>query len=1011
MAGNVKFDVSSVSPEDSGFSGGYSNGSRGSYSVPGLDRSGSFREISDGRSFSSGAGTSKSNASPVMELPPLSQCLILEPITMGVSKYTRAGEMRMALGVSTFGNVSEDNSFAGAQSRPPTNFNTDEVKRFRSTVVDGSLKARNRMKRLDESLNKLNKYSEVFNSKKQHTNDRSSGSNLLKVGQSQRSSPELASQKLEDRNKNTVLNKRARTPIGDLRAEGRSNGISRQHQMLGKDKECGTDMPEENTRRLPAGGEGWDKKMKRKRTLNSVFPRPLDGDGELKKTMHGRPSNDSSIFTSDGHGFRSVSSNGANNSNKLDGSPSSASLSGRMALKNESEKTSLSRELTGMNKERLQKGNSKLNMREDPHLSSPSPITKGKASRGHRNGPGSAGNSSPNFSRMSGTPENWEQPLNVNKVHSLAGVNNRKRSLPTDSSSPPMAQWVGQRPQKISRNRRTNIVSPTSNPDVAQIPSEGLTTSEFSTRISGGLNGSFPVRNIMSSSQQLKAKLETAQSPARLSEGEENNTVENRMKDKVLGGSDIDEKGMNVHQHASPGFTKKNKLLVKDEVGDGVRRQGRSGRGSSIPKGSISPLREKPGSPAVAKPVRSTRPGPEKNGSKSGRPPLKKQFDRKGSIRTGPVPNSSSPDCTGESDDDRDEMLAAAQYACNASYNGCSSSFWKRWEPLFYVRVEDKAFLEEQLKAVENIQSNPSQLPVLDDNVMKCGSQTEKCWPHSFVLEESKLCVIDNGISESAKTNDHISQFQDHDSSRRGLDCEKGPNKLTTLYQRVLSALIVEDEFDEYEDNHFISDLPSLDIRDDPCTAVRSFCNGNVSYSRNSSAQVPMNEEIEEGDYSLPHPTGHEGPRPYQNEVNGSLNTSVRVSSSSLLDWEYDQMSMEEKLLLELQSIGVYPDTVPDLAEGEDELINEDIAQLEIQLSEQAGRKKAYFDRIHKAVEVDVERRDLEQVALDRLTELAYRKLLATRGSRTPNSEDDNDSLARMIRCTVLIGSHKGDKV
>ncbi|KAK9735169.1 hypothetical protein RND81_04G188200 [Saponaria officinalis] len=991
MAGNVKFEVSSVSPDDSGFSGGYPNGPRGSYSGPSLDRSGSFREVSDGRSFSSGAGSSKLNAAAVTDLPQISQCLNLEPIAMGDSKYTRAGELRRALGVLTFGNVSEDNSFAGAQSRPPPTFNTDEVKRFRSTIMDGSMKARTRVKKFDELLNKLNKYYDVANSKKQQINDRSGGSNMLKMGtQSHRMSPELAAQKLEDRNKNVVLNKRARTPMGDLRAEGRNNSIPRQPIGLGKDKdsakEGSSDIGEEKIRRLPAGGEGWDKKMKRKRSVSSVCPRPLDGDGELKRSMHGKIGNDPSILTSDGHGFRSGSANGASSSNKVDGSPSSASLNGRMTPKNEPEKTSQPRELAGMNKERLlQKGNTKLNIREEPHLFSPSSITKGKASRAHRRGPGSVGNSSPNFSRMAGTPEDCQQPLNVNKVHSLAGVNNRKRPLPTDSSSPPMAQWGGQRPQKISRNRRTNIVSPTSNPDEVQIPAEGCPTPDFSTRISGGMNGPLPVRNIMSSSQQLKAKLESAKSPARLSESEENSGVENRLKDKVLcGGADIDDKGTNDHQNASPGFfTKKSKLLVKDEIGDGARIKGRSGRGSSFSKGNISPLREKPDSPAVAKPARSSRPGSEKNGSKSGRPPLKKHSDRKGFRRSGPVPNTSSPDFTGESDDDREEILAAALFACNASYNGCSSSFWKRLEPVFYVRAEDKTFLEEQLKAIEKQQSNQTQIRVLDDNMMNHVSQMEARWAPSFVSGESKICLLDNGLTEPTKTGDFISQFQDHDSSYRGLDPEERPNNLSPLYQRVLSALIVEDEFEEYKDNHFASDSPSIAIRDDPCTTNRIFCNGNASQSRFSSTQISVQEEIDEGDYSLPHPNGQAGPGPYQNEVNGSLAISIHGSGSSSLDCdEYDQMCMDDKLLLELQSIGLYPDTVPDLAEGEDELINEDIAQLRKQLYEQAGKKKAYFERIHGAIENNnVLTRDHEKVAMDRLVELAFRKLLATRGN------------------------------
>jgi len=55
---------------------------------------------------------------------------------------------------------------------------------------------------------------------------------------------------------------------------------------------------------LPAGGEGWDKKMKRKRSVSSVFPRPVDGDGEHKRTMHGRPGNDAGIQNSDSVGIR-----------------------------------------------------------------------------------------------------------------------------------------------------------------------------------------------------------------------------------------------------------------------------------------------------------------------------------------------------------------------------------------------------------------------------------------------------------------------------------------------------------------------------------------------------------------------------------------------------------------------------------------------------------------------------------------------------------------------------------
>lgn len=80
--------------------------------------------------------------------------------------------------------------------------------------------------------------------------------------------------------------------------------------MLGKDKdgakEGSSDLGDEKIRRLPAGGEGWDKKMKRKRSvpMSNVISRPVDGDGELKRNMHGRISNDSGIHSSDAHSFR-----------------------------------------------------------------------------------------------------------------------------------------------------------------------------------------------------------------------------------------------------------------------------------------------------------------------------------------------------------------------------------------------------------------------------------------------------------------------------------------------------------------------------------------------------------------------------------------------------------------------------------------------------------------------------------------------------------------------------------
>ena len=80
-----------------------------------------------------------------------------------------------------------------------------------------------RGKIFDESLQKLNQYCEVFNSKKQQrneiiTNERSGGFNLLKIGtQSSRNPIELVNQKMEERTKNVVMNKRVRSSVAEIR--------------------------------------------------------------------------------------------------------------------------------------------------------------------------------------------------------------------------------------------------------------------------------------------------------------------------------------------------------------------------------------------------------------------------------------------------------------------------------------------------------------------------------------------------------------------------------------------------------------------------------------------------------------------------------------------------------------------------------------------------------------------------------------------------------------------------
>ncbi|PIN26644.1 hypothetical protein CDL12_00624 [Handroanthus impetiginosus] len=293
----------------------------------------------------------------------------------------------------------------------------------------------------------------------------------------------------------------------------------------------------------------------------------------------------------------------------------------------------------------LGKLNVRMNSREDNQAMCPSPMLKVKASRAPRSGSMVAANSASNVARVSASSESWEQPQSVNKSPTIGGANNRKRSMPAGSSSPPITQWVGQRPQKISRTRRTNLI-PVSAHDDVQIHSEGCSPSDFGPH-SGGTNAFLPTKSSASGNQNSKIKTENVPSPARLSESEESGACENRIKEKGVSSGDVDEKDGNTGHNVGPSAIpmKKNKIVIREEGGDGVRRQGRSGRVSPFSRASISPTREKLDNVVPLKPPRNARSSSDKNGSKSGRP-LKKLSDRKGFSRLGHMVNGGSPDCS-----------------------------------------------------------------------------------------------------------------------------------------------------------------------------------------------------------------------------------------------------------------------------------------------------------------------------------------------------------------------------
>lgn len=142
MAGNVRFESSPANADELAFGGTHSNVQRGNHLGASLDRSGSFREGSEGRMFSSPASNLPRGSSPLFgDMPPVSQCLVLEPFLTVDPKYPKLGELRKVLGIAP-GNSSEDGSFEANHAKLPHQVVLEELKRFKLREVDTSGKAR-----------------------------------------------------------------------------------------------------------------------------------------------------------------------------------------------------------------------------------------------------------------------------------------------------------------------------------------------------------------------------------------------------------------------------------------------------------------------------------------------------------------------------------------------------------------------------------------------------------------------------------------------------------------------------------------------------------------------------------------------------------------------------------------------------------------------------------------------------------------------------------------------------
>ncbi|XP_021637956.2 uncharacterized protein LOC110633597 isoform X2 [Hevea brasiliensis] len=994
MATSSKFDLSSDSPDRSLYTSGQRGGS---HLTAQLDRSGSFRESMENPLLSSLPNMTRSSSVVAQgDVLNFFQCLRFDPKAVFADyKSKNQGDFKRLLNVALGMSVDESPSGPSKGKVPAP----EEIKRLKAGLRESSVKARERMKIFNEALSVFNKFfpsvpskkrsrSESFSSDRDRPNsllstDRSVlGHSLGKMGIHNHPVTgggfELEQQKSEERTKNVVPNKRTRTSLVDSNSLVRPSGtIDRDREML---RLANGGVVQGDDRTLSIGVDGWEKtKMKKKRSVikpdvsPSLVPTKLtDGYREPKQGMQQRPVTEArSRLNSDSHGFRPGIATGAVSIGKSDGISQSTSLSTRSSIpRADLDNSSLLNERRerpiGSDKERVNiRAVNKANVRDDFNSASPTSSSKMNASiRAAWSGSGIAPKLSPVVHRAT-APNEWELSHCTNKPPTV-GTSNRKRTASARSSSPPVAHWAGQRPQKSSRTaRRTNLIPIVSNSD----DSPALDTVSDVSCNELGLG--FAKRLTGNSPQQVKLKNEPVSSAA-LSESEESGAPEIKSKDKGKRSDEIDEKaGQNVQKVSTLGLSsRKNKLVNGEDLGDGVRRQGRTGRGFTT-RARMPISVEKVGNVGTAKQLRSARLSFDKNESKTGRPPTRKLSDRKAYKRQKHTTVNAAADFLVGSDDGHEELLAAASAVINPAH-ACSSSFWRQMEPFFgFISDTDIVHLKKQ-GSIESTAASP----------IRVSSDVNNC----------KTVLNGYGLIE------HVGEV--------GLSTESRVCELLVpeardipLCQRLLAAIIPEEdcthgnrdfEFDTYETGFELDgELGSNGLSH----AVNFNFSGHTVFNGYKVTRKTEHDEAEVDPLGIPNTGLYSN---FSHSVNGILSDQALIPSMACSEFQYDDMQMNENLLLEVQSIGIFPETMPDLQMEDEGMIGE-IMSLEDKYHGQVTKKKGLLDKLLKSASEtkELQEKEFEQRAQDKLVTMAYEKYMAFRGPSATGGKSSNNKMAK----------------
>ncbi|KAH0935799.1 hypothetical protein HID58_012916 [Brassica napus] len=904
-----------------------------------MERSSTFREtiehpVSSSRSTSPLAQTDVTN---------FFQCLRFNPKVVAADhKSIRHGDFKRHVNIAL--GIQGDESPPSTTSPIP-----EEIKRLKAGLRENNVKARERVKIFNEASSVFNKFFPTVPTKKRSrpegfSSDRLAlGPGLGKMGVQGQTLPgcfEFDEQNVDQRPKSGAINKRTRTSMMDVR----SNAIVR--AAVDKDTvRLANHNAVQGDDRSSIGIDGWEKsKMKKKRSgiktdasSSLASNKAVDGYRDLKQGIPKSAGDSRLRLNGDSNMSRHGAVNGAVPYGRSDSLSRQTGLAGGSLPSRDSDHNSLYNEkrerAIASDKERVNlRAINKSNIHDESN--SPSPKINVTV-RGPRSGSGLPPKLSP-VVHNTPSPSDWDISGCTNKPPLLSGVPNRKRMTSNRSSSPPVTQWASQRPQKISRvARRTSLVPFVSSND--DIPSSDNMSDVGCSETSFG----FPRRS-PSASPRIKLKCENSLSTTALSGSEEFSPPEIKSNDKGKQ-SDEGKAALNVRKLSITGLqSRKNKLVSGEELGDGVRRQGRTGRGFGSTR-SVNPMGVM--RHGTTKQLRSARNSSDKN-ERAGRPPTRKLSDRKAYKRQrNTSANATTLDFL---DDGHEELLAAVNSAISFAQN-FPSSFWKQMERYFCFISDARINFVKQLGDFSSMSTTPV------------------------------------GTS---------SDFDGREKISEGLTTSRVDSKASSLYQRLISALISEDSACVNEDLQF--DGFGADAESE-FSALN-----HVEFNGYRSDKLEL-DDLEDDVSVIPLKGVDSSPH----NVNGRFTDH---SSIDFADIQYETLGIDEKIYLEAQSIGICLEPMPNISNVEDEGVVDEIKTLEEAIYEvianfatlsilklKGSKKKEMLNRLlTPALEMkELQEKEFDRLGYEKLMEMAYEKSKASRRHHSASGKSSANKISK----------------